>query len=345
MTIQFERWRSGPVYVIAEIGVNHGGDVGLALQMIDAAKAAGADAVKFQTFTASTLATRSTPKVEYQLRSTPAVQSHFDMLQGLELSHAGHGRLFEYCGSIGIDFLSTPYDPESAAFLDRLGVEAFKVASADLVDLRLHERLASIGKPVLISTGMATIDEIKLSTDVYRRSGNFSLVLMHCVSNYPCSDESLNLRALDTLRETFRLPIGYSDHSRGSVAAIAATALGARVIEKHFTLDRTLPGPDHRASIEPDEFAEFVVALRRTESMLGSPTKACQPEERGMALVSRKSIVLARAVEAGHTLQAEDLTLRRPGTGLPASSLSGLIGRRTRNGLATDHLLSLDDLV
>jgi N,N'-diacetyllegionaminate synthase len=331
-------------YLIAEIGVNHNGDVNLAREMIMAAKLAGADAVKFQTFTAETLASIDTPKVKYQEDTTSSDETHYEMLRKLELSKSTHRKLFDFCAKANIDFLSTPYDIESAKFLVGLGVKMFKTASADLVDLPLQRYIASTGKPTIVATGMASLGDVEHVVDIFTDTGNPHLILLHCVSNYPCSDSSLNLRAMTTLGQAFSLPVGYSDHSEGFLAAVISLAMGAKVIEKHFTLDKKLPGPDHKASSSPDEFAELVRNVRRAELMLGTRRKTCQPEERQMADVSRKSIVLAKAMRAGEIIKLSDLILRRPGNGLSANYLPKIVGMSVRNDLNAQHMLSWNDV-
>jgi N,N'-diacetyllegionaminate synthase len=331
-------------FLIAEIGVNHNGDISLARQMVHAAKQAGADAVKFQTFTAASLALPGTSKVLYQQSTTASDETHFDMLRRLELGKAEHLELADLCSSLGIEFLSTPYDIDSARFLNELGVKMFKTASADLVDLPLQQYIASTGKPAIVATGMAGLGEVEPVVEIFENAGNPHLVLLHCVSNYPCSDVSLNLRAMNTLAQAFSLPVGFSDHSEGYLAAAISVALGAKVIEKHFTLDKTLPGPDHRASSTPEEFAQLVLNVRRAERVLGHPRKARQAEERQMAEVSRKSLVLARAFHAGEVLTPADLQLMRPGTGIPASFIPQIAGRRVRTDLGALHQLSWNDL-
>lgn len=332
-------------YLIAEIGVNHNGDMALARQMIDAAKDAGADAVKFQTFTAAQLVSQGTPKVRYQESTTSPNESHFQMIQNLELKREDHGPLKAYCEKKDIEFLSTPYDIESAMFLDSLGVRFFKTASADIVDLPLQQFLASTKKPSIVSVGMATLGEVEAVVDVYREAGNEQLILLHCVSNYPCADESLNLEVMRTLAQAFRVPVGYSDHSVGPEAAILSISLGAKVIEKHFTLDKDLPGPDHRASSTPEEFKALVNSVRRAEKMLGSGAKRCQAEEMQMAQVSRKSLVLAQGIPAGEVITREHLTLKRPGTGLNSQYMKHFIGRKAAVALAAGKMLELSDVV
>jgi N,N'-diacetyllegionaminate synthase len=333
-----------PVFLIAEIGVNHNGDVELAKSMISSAKKAGADAVKFQTFTAEALVSQGTNKVAYQKSTTDPAESHYDMIRRLELSKDHHRELFRYCAHEEIIFLSTPYDIDSAKFLIELGISAFKTASADIVDLPLLSFLASTHKPVIAATGMANLGEVEDAVNIFRKSGNNQLVLLHCVSNYPCSWSSLNLRAMQTLANAFHLPVGYSDHSEGTSAAEIATTLGARVIEKHFTLDKSLPGPDHKASDTPEQFRQLVDAVRRTEIILGDPSKIAQTEELEMASISRKSIVTRETVPQGEVLTMESLTLKRPGTGLLAKNIPSVLGKRVRRTLNAGHQLNWSDL-
>jgi N,N'-diacetyllegionaminate synthase len=330
--------------IIAEIGVNHNGDIELAKNLIDAAKQAGADAVKFQTFTAETLASPDTPKVSYQVATTSVHESHFEMLKRLELSPEGHHELASYCKATQIEFLSTPYDISSANFLESMNIRIFKTASADIVDLPLQRYIASTGKPTIVATGMATLGEIERVVRIYEEAGNPHLVLLHCVSNYPCSDESLNLRAINTLADAFALPVGFSDHSKGYIAAVLSVARGAKVIEKHFTLDKGLVGPDHKASSTPEEFVDLVSNVRRAERMLGEQRKICQPEERQMAMVSRKSLVLSRSVQIGEVLELSDMQLRRPGNGIDASFMAALTGKVMRKNCEAGHQLRWSDI-
>lgn len=312
--------------------------------MIFEAKKSGADAVKFQTFTAASLVSKNTPKVAYQLSTTSPDQSHFEMIKELELSKENHFSLLNYCKSLDIEFLSTPYDIESAIFLNNLGVSFFKTASADIVDYPLHEFIASTGKPTLIATGMANLIEIDKVLEIYKSKNNDNVLLLHCVSNYPCSDYSINLRAMKKLQEIFSMPVGYSDHSIGFLAASLSIGFGAKVIEKHFTLDKSLPGPDHKASSTPDEFKELVENIRRAEVILGQNQKIRQQEEEQMALVSRKSIFLSHELNKGHILRKEDLKLLRPGDGISPLFLNELIGKVINKELNINHKLSWDDL-
>ena len=331
-------------FIIAEIGVNHNGNMDMAMKLIDEAKLAGADAVKFQTFTAANLVGRNTPKVDYQKETVSADESHYEMLKRLELSYDNHRLLLQYCSEVNIEFMSTPYDIDSAKFLQSLGVRYFKTASADIVDLPLHHFIASTGKLTFIAVGMATLGEVEEVVKIYHNLGNFNFVLLHAVSNYPASDESLNMRVMNTLERSFGVNVGYSDHSIGHLAAVIAISRGARVVEKHFTLDKTLPGPDHKASSTPKEFKDYVKNIRKTELMLGSPLKICQSEERQMASVSRKSIVLSRSVDAGSVLQIDDFQLQRPGNGILSCQLNNIVGLRARQDLERGQQLRWIDL-
>lgn len=331
-------------FIIAEIGVNHNGSVDLAKKMIVAAKLAGADAVKFQTFTAESLVSKATPKVDYQKETTGDTESHYDMIKSLELSHDDHYPIIEHCRSNDIQFISTPYDVGSARFLDKIGVRIFKTASADIVDLSLHKFLAGTGKTVIISTGMATMDEVREALDIYKAADNSNVILLHCVSNYPCEFESLNLRAMLTLESEFGFPVGYSDHACGVYPAVAAVAMGAKVVEKHFTLDREWIGPDHKASSTPEEFKELVQAIKICETSLGSSIKAIQEEEKQMRQISRKSIFVVNTIIQGSPIKLENLTLRRPGTGLYAKSFSELEGKLAKHDLKEGHMMTLDDV-
>ena len=331
--------------MIAEIGVNHNGDRVLAKEMIEAAKESGADVVKFQTFKAEKLVTQGTPKVKYQENTTSPEETHYEMIRKLELSLENHFIIKEFCEKLGIEFLSTPYDSESACFLnEELGVSLFKTASADLIDHPLHEYIASSGIPSIVSVGMASLDEIAKNLSVYEKYGHEDVILLHCVSNYPCSDQSLNLRVLNTLKETYDFPVGYSDHSIGNEAAILSIAFGAKVVEKHFTLDKALPGPDHLASSTPEEFKQLVKSVRRAEKMLGSSIKQCQEEEKQMASVSRKSIVMNADLQAGTILEDVHLIIKRPGIGLQPEMLSTVLGMKLLVDKTKDDMLSLTDL-
>lgn len=328
--------------MIAEIGVNHAGSVAMAKEMIEAAVESGADAVKFQTFTAESLVSKDTPKVKYQERTTDINESHYNMIKSLEFKKDDHIPVLEHAKKFGIDFISTPYDIESAEFLISIGVDVFKTASADIVDLSLHHFIASHAKHAIVSTGMATLGEIEQVVAIYE-AYQCPMTLLHCVSNYPCEYSSLNLRAMTTLAQTFQCNVGYSDHAIGYIPAVCAVSLGAKVIEKHFTLDKKMIGPDHKASSEPAEFKELVSAVRIAEITLGSSRKTVQQEELQMREVSRKSLFLKHDIEQGGPLSKADFCLKRPGTGLPESMLEIITGCVATRALTKDSMLKYGD--
>lgn len=322
-----------PCFIIAEAGVNHDGSLDLARRLVDAAADAGADAVKFQTFRADELASPEAAQAEYQARNTGQRESQLDMLRRLELSPEAHHELRRRCLDRGLIFLSTPFEEKSADFLVSLGVPLLKIPSGEITNLPFLAHVARAGLPLIVSTGMATLAEVGEAVHVLRRDAGAGLVLLHCVSNYPARTADVNLKAMETLRSAFGLPVGYSDHTEGLEVALAAVALGACVLEKHFTLDRSLPGPDHRASLEPGELASLVRGVRAVEASLGHGRKEPAAAEAETAAVIRKSVVAARDVPRGARLAAEDLAVRRPGTGLPPSRLAGLLGRRAARDL------------
>ena len=319
--------RDQPCFIIAEAGVNHNGSLEQALKLIDAASQAGADAIKFQTFAADKLVTRDAPKADYQVRTTKSAESQYEMLRGLELSFEAHRELMAHCRKRDILFLSTPFDEESADMLAKLGVVAFKVSSGDLTNLPFLTFLARKNKPMIISTGMAHLSEVESAVRALESAANRDFILLHCVSNYPASPADANLRAMDTMKKAFGAPVGYSDHTSGVEVAIAAVALGACVIEKHLTLDRTLPGPDHQASLEPDELTLMVKSIRSVEAALGHGRKEPAASEANTAAVARKSLVAAFDIPAGTELTDEMIAIKRPGTGLPPVMRPQLVGR------------------
>lgn len=330
-------------YFIAEIGVNHNGNLDLAKKMVLAAKSSKADAVKFQTFTAENLVLPNTPKVKYQKKNTPKNQSHFQMLKSLELTKEMHYELFNFCKKLKIDFISTPYGIKEAQFLNKLGCRIYKTASADVVDLQMHEYLASKNKTVLISVGMASIEEISDCVKIYKKHKNKNFILLHCVSNYPCSFESLNLRVVNSLKKLFGCNIGFSDHSLGNEASMLSVALGAKVIEKHFTTNKNLKGPDQAASIMPNDFLSLVNSVRKAEVILGSDEKKCQKEEKEMSIVSRKSLTLNRNVKKNSIIKREFLTLKRPGKGIFYKNLKNILGKKAKKDLHQSYQPQLKD--
>ncbi len=345
MMIENRRVGDGePCFIIAEAGVNHNGDMHMAASLIDVAADAGADAVKFQTFSADRVASASAPKATYQSVTTAAEESQYAMLKRLELPPHAHSKLIEHCRQRGIMFLSSPFDEQAVDLLDTLGVAAFKVPSGEIVNLPYLRHMARRGRPIILSTGMSTLDEVKTAVTTIRSAGNDQIVLLHCLSNYPADPAEANLRAMSTMKEACHCPVGFSDHTQGHAVAIAAVALGACVIERHFTLDRNLPGPDHRASLEPAELAAMIRDIRTTEAALGDGRKVAQPSELENRAVIRKSIAIARDLPAGAVLQSADLTTLRPGTGLAPGLARQVIGRRLRDAVTEGTLISWDML-
>ncbi len=334
---------NSPCFIIAEVGVNHNGDPELAARLVSAARAAGADAVKFQTFRADQLVVRATPTAAYQRANTNQTDQHA-MLAALELDEVAHLRILEQCRAEGIVFLSSPFDLGSIDMLDRLGVPAFKVPSPDCISESYLSHMGAKGRPVILSTGMCDMEEVAFGVDTLRKAGSEDIALLHCTSCYPAPLDELHLRVIPTLSSIMGLPVGYSDHSDGIAVSIAAVALGASVIEKHITLDRSLPGPDHKASLEPQEFAAMVAGIRGVEKALGSSIKAPQPCEASARQLGRRSVAVNRDLAAGYRLTANDLILLRPGTGLPPRMESLLRGRVLSRPVAANTLLTLEDL-
>lgn len=350
-------------FVIAEAGVNHNGSLDLAFRLVDAAATAGADAVKFQTFRAASLVSRSAPKADYQVVSTGAAESQHDMIRRLELDERAHERIMAHCKERGIEFLSTPFDIDSLNLLaDSMGVRRIKLSSGDLTDAPLLLACARKARPVIVSTGMSTLEEVKSalgvlafgfvdptgapSASMFDRSfaspeGQGALrqrvSLLHCTTEYPAPVADVNLRAMATLASTFGLPVGYSDHTRGTTVPIAAVALGARIIEKHFTLDRGLPGPDHPASLEPGELQYMVAAIRDVELALGTSDKRPAPSELKNRTVARKSLVATRAIRRGESFTPENLAAKRPGNGVSPVNYWEWLGRQAERDYAPDE--------
>lgn len=332
--------------IIAEAGVNHNGSLDLARQLIDAASEAGADYVKFQTFRADRLVTREARQAAYQsrnLETRPEEASQYEMLKQLELSPEDHYTLINYCETKGVRFFSTAFDSESIAFLDTLGLPLWKVPSGELTNFPYLRAIGRTGKPVVLSTGMATLDEIEAAIDVLTRFGTprNGITLLHCTTEYPAPKDQVNLRAMQTMHERFGLPVGYSDHTEGIEIPVAAVAMGATVIEKHFTLDRSLPGPDHKASLEPDELTAMVRQIRVVESALGNGTKEPTPAERPNIPIARKSIVAVTAIKRGELFTEENLTAKRPGTGLCPMRWESVVGQPAPRNFEPDEPIEL----
>lgn len=333
-----------PCFVIAEAGVNHNGQMDLALKLIDAAKEAGADAVKFQTFKTEKVVSPIAPKAEYQVANTESAGSQLDMIRKLELTFNEFRQLHAYCSERKILFLSTPFDNESADFLNELGMAGFKIPSGEITNFPLVAHVARMKKPLIMSTGMSNMGEVASALKEIYACGNKDVVLLHCVSNYPAEPSAINLRAMDTMREEFRLDVGYSDHTRGIEIPLAAVALGACVIEKHFTLDRNLPGPDHKASLEPHELKEMVRCIRNVEASLGNGKKIPTADELKTADAARRSLVASRWIEAGTIITDEMIAILRPGTGLQPAMKSNVVGKRQLRNLDEGELFTLESL-
>ena len=331
---------SEPCFIIAEAGVNHNGDINLAKKLVDAAKEAGADAVKFQTFRAEHLVVKGAEKAEYQKKSSGAEESQFEMLKKLELTEKDFAELFSYCQGEGIIFLSSSFDKESVDLLDELGVPALKVGSGEITNFPLLKHIASQKKPVILSTGMATLEEVGEALQVLQEAGAKDIVLLHCVTSYPTKIEDTNLNTMETLRSTFKLPVGLSDHSLGITMPIAAVALGACILQKHFTLHRNLPGPDHQASLEPDELKQMVKAIRDVERAMGNGLKRPTVEEEENKKVARRSIVASVDIPEGVIITEEMLDIKRPGIGIEPKYLGLIIGRRAKENIKEGQFIN-----
>jgi N-acetylneuraminate synthase/N,N'-diacetyllegionaminate synthase len=333
---------SSKIFVIAEIGINHDGSVDRALKLIDAAAESGADAVKFQTFRADRLMVPASGKFAQQGEGE---ESAYEMFRRLELSWQDHRTLKSHADRRGVLFLSTPFDEESADFLDDLGVPAFKIASSDITHLPLLRHLAQKKKPLLLSTGMSHMSEVEEAVNTMESWGARDIVLLHCVSSYPASPDSLNLKAIQSLRERFGMPVGFSDHSEGILCALVAAALGAKVLEKHFTLDRNARGPDHKLSMEPEELCELVRQLAVVEASLGNGCKHPTRKEEQTRLASRRSVVAAVDIPMHETIQPWMVTCKRPGGGIDPREIDLVTGSQARRRLAKDSILGWSDLL
>jgi N,N'-diacetyllegionaminate synthase len=329
--------------IIAEAGVNHNGDINLAKRLVDVAAAAGADFVKFQSFNAMRLAIRSAPKADYQIRNDDQNRSQFTMLSQLELSAEMHEVLVAHCRSRSIGFLSSAFDIESLNFISSIGATLFKIPSGEITNLPYLRCVATFGKPLILSTGMATLGEIEAALDALEAAGTSrsNITVLHCNTEYPTPIMDVKLRVLDSLRNALGVAVGYSDHTLGIEVAIAAVSLGATVIEKHITLDRNLPGPDHKASLEPDEFAEMVRAIRNVEKALGDGIKRPSPSEIKNKLVVRKSLVALKPIRAGEPFTPTNVTVKRPGTGLSPMRWDEVMGQIATRDFDCDELLTL----
>jgi N,N'-diacetyllegionaminate synthase len=329
--------------IIAEAGVNHNGDLAFARRLIDVAAEAGADIVKFQTFSADRLVAVHAKKADYQCQTTAVDESHHTMIRRLELTRGMHEELIAHCHLRGIQFFSTGFDPESIDMLVDLGVNCFKIPSGEITNLPYLRHVGRYGKSVILSTGMATIGEIEAAIDVLVQAGtpHTCITVLHCTTEYPTPMVDVNLRAMLTIRDAFGVSVGYSDHTAGIEVAIAAVALGATVIEKHFTLDRNLPGPDHKASLEPDELKAMVSSIRNVELALGDGIKRPTDSEAKNKPIARKSIVAARPIRAGECFNEDNLSVKRPGTGISPMRWDDVLGRNARRDFVPDELIEL----
>jgi len=336
-----------PCYVIAEAGSNHNRDLPTALRLIEVAAEAGADAVKFQTYTAEGLYSRRTPDIKY-LKDKGLLgdqESVWELIKRVEIPWEWHADLARHAASCGITFFSTPFEEAAVDVLESVGVPAYKIASYEVNHLPLIQRVARTGRPLLISTGMASLGDIERALDAAAGSGAHDILVMHCAVNYPPRFADLNLRAITTLRDAFQIPIGWSDHTLGHTADVVAVTLGACAVEKHYTLSRDQTGPDHPFALEPNELAGMVLAIREAEDALGSSVKRVTEAEADLFRLGRRSLVAARQLPAGGELTREDLAIKRPGYGIPVDALEQVVGRHVAHEVAADQVLQWDDLV
>jgi N-acetylneuraminate synthase/N,N'-diacetyllegionaminate synthase len=334
-----------PTFIIAEVGVNHNGSVKMAKRLTDAAKEVGADAVKFQAFKAERIVTKYAEKAAYQKDTTDAQKSQYNMLKKLELSDAEMKELHGYARKRNIMFLSSVFDEESVDLLDRLNVPAFKVASGEITDLPLLRYIARKKRSIILSTGLSTLEEIGEALGIFTAEGITDIVLLHCITSYPAKAEEANLKMMDVLKKEFGFPVGFSDHTLGTAIPIAAVALGAVMIEKHFTLDKKLAGPDHRASLEPKEFEQMVQGIKNVECALGTGVRKLTPEEEDIKKAARRSIVAKVLIRKGAVIREGMLGFKRPGTGLEPKYAHKVIGKKANKDIEADELITLEKLM
>ena len=329
------------VFVIAEAGVNHNGSIEVAKELVDVAARAGADAVKFQTFKAENLVCKNAEKANYQMETTDTSESQFEMLKKLELTFDMHQQLITYCKQKNIMFLSTPFDIDSLYFLVDLGVEIIKIPSGEITNYPLLREVGKTGKEVIISSGMSTLDEVREALDILKEFGSKRITVLHCNTEYPTPYEDVNLNAMVTMREKLNINVGYSDHTSGIEIPIAATALGASVIEKHFTLDKSMEGPDHKASLEPMELEKMIASIRIVEKAMGNGVKEPSDSESKNINIVRKSIVAKHNIPSGNVFTEENLTTKRPGTGISPMRWSEVIGKVASRDIMEDELIEI----
>ncbi|MCR4617420.1 MAG: N-acetylneuraminate synthase [Lachnospiraceae bacterium] len=332
------------VVIIAEAGVNHNGRLDLALKLVDAAAEAGADYVKFQTFKSNKLTVKEAPKAEYQKQTTDSAETQQDMLKRLELTDEMHRTIKNHCDKKGIKFLSTPFDTDSLEYLVELGVDCIKLSSGDITNYELLRAVGKTGKDVILSTGMSTMEDVEDAFKVLKRFGTQRIILLHCNTQYPTPFSDVNLRAMLSLKEKFGCDVGYSDHTLGTEVPVAAVAMGASVIEKHFTLDKTMDGPDHKASLEPGELKSMVSQIRNIEMALGTGDKTPSDSEKGNMKVARKSIVAKCDISEGECFTEENITAKRPGSGISPMKWDNLIGKSAKKSYKEDDIIDISEL-
>lgn len=329
------------VYVIAEAGVNHNGSLELAKKLVDKAKEAGADCIKFQTFISKNIVSKSADKAEYQKQQTDSSESQLEMLQKLELSFDDFKELKEYCRIKKIEFLSTAFDFDSIDFLNSLNMNIWKIPSGEITNLPYLIKIGNLNKKVILSTGMSTMEDIKAAITALRKNGSGEITVLHCTTEYPTPYEDVNLNAMNTIKKEFNVPIGYSDHTRGIEIPIAAVAMGAKVIEKHFTLDRNMEGPDHKASLEPDELKAMVSAIRNVEAAIGNGDKLPAKSEKKNMAIARKSIIASCSINKGEVFTEKNITVKRPGTGISPMRWFEVLGKTAKKDFKEDELIEI----
>lgn len=329
------------VFIIAEAGVNHNGNIEIAKKLIDEAVRCGVDAVKFQSFKAKNLVTKSAKQAEYQKNNMGKEVSQYEMLKSLELSYEDHLELINYSKEKGIMFLSSPFDLESIDMLNNLGMEIFKVPSGEIENVPYLRKIGKTGKKVILSTGMSNLSDIEFALEILRSSGAKDISVLHCNTDYPTKMEEVNLRAMNTIENAFSVEIGYSDHTKGIEVPIAAVALGAKIIEKHFTLDRNMEGPDHKASLEPNELKSMVDSIRNVEIALGNGIKNLTESEKKNVKIARKSIICSSDIKKGDTFTEDNLTIKRPGTGLSPKMWDKILGKKAKRDYYIDEMVEL----
>lgn len=334
----------GQTFIIAEAGVNHNGEVEKAKELVDVAEKAGVDAVKFQIYQTDEIMIESAPKAEYQKEETDEEQSQKEMSRDLELTQEEFEEVLEYTEDKDVQFLCSPFDKESADKLSEMGVNAFKIGSGEITNIPLLKHIARKNKPIILSTGMSKLGEVEEAVEAIEEEGNSRIVLLHCVSNYPADIESSNLKAMDTLKQAFNKEVGWSGHTLGLTVPVAAVSRGAKVIEKHFTLDKNLPGPDHQASLNPEELRKMVDKIRKTEKALGDGIKKPVEEELETKEVARKSITTTKEIREGEEILAEALSIRRPGTGIEPKYIDEIKGKKASQDIEANSVLKWEDI-